>query len=423
MTKIVIEVADIGKQFKRPVALQANTLRDAIAYKWHNWLKKLTNRPATHTQEDSFWALREINFQVREGEVVGLIGRNGAGKSTLLKILSRISMPTEGQIRMHGRVGSLLEVGTGFHPELTGKENVYLNGAILGLTRNEINKKFDAILDFSGVEEFIDTPVKHYSSGMQARLGFAVAAHLEPEILIVDEVLAVGDAAFQKKCLGKMRDAAGEGRTVLYVSHNLASLNTFCTRGIVLDHGKVSFDGDIDKAVTHYLKGIFPLEKGTDGFSQRSIDGFKIITVKIRDSNNHDTPVMRHGEESALHFHFENKLSSAPHGLVIGILVTNEIGIDVINVNSIMTGATLAPLPSAGEIVFQLGRIGLLPGNYYITFTVNSSDGVVCQIYSGLSITVADGDFYGSGKGCLTTRAIYMPECSWSIRNEEICAS
>lgn len=207
-------------------------------------------------EEQSFWALKDVNFEIYPGEVVGIIGRNGAGKSTLLKILSRITEPTTGKIELFGRVGSLLEVGTGFHPELTGRENIFLNGAILGMRREEIARKFDEIVDFAEVEKFIDTPVKHYSSGMYTRLAFAVAANLEPEILIVDEVLAVGDAEFQKKCLGKMKSVSDkEGRTVLFVSHNMAAVKSICQRGIMLKSGTQEFDGDAISAVDYYMQG------------------------------------------------------------------------------------------------------------------------------------------------------------------------
>ncbi len=205
------------------------------------------------TTVEKFWALKDISFEINKGDVIGIIGKNGAGKSTLLKILSQITKPTEGRLEINGRIASLLEVGTGFHPELTGRENIYLNGTILGMTRKEVKEKFDEIVEFSGVEKFIDTPVKHYSSGMYVRLAFAVAAHLEPEILIIDEVLAVGDAEFQKKCLGKMKDVAGEGRTVLFVSHNIPSVKTLCNKGIVLNHGKIEYKGDIVEAVKTYL--------------------------------------------------------------------------------------------------------------------------------------------------------------------------
>ena len=211
---------------------------------------------------DEFWALKDVSFEVQPGEVIGIIGRNGAGKSTLLKVLSRITEPSEGWIEMRGRVGSLLEVGTGFHPELTGRENIYLNGAILGMSRREIARKFDEIIAFAEIEKFLDTPVKRYSSGMFVRLAFAVASHLEPEILIVDEVLAVGDAAFQKKCLGKMDKVSRTGRTVLFVSHNMAAIKALCHRAILFDAGRVDHDGCVDDAVNRYLLSCSPPSRG-----------------------------------------------------------------------------------------------------------------------------------------------------------------
>ena len=214
-------------------------------------MAKLRN-PLAKIERETFWALNDVSFDIQKGDVVGIIGRNGAGKSTLLKILSRITEPTRGRIDLYGRVGSLLEVGTGFHPELTGRENIYLNGAILGMSKTEIARQFDAIVDFSGTEKFLDTPVKRYSSGMYVRLAFAVAAHLNPEILIVDEVLAVGDAEFQKKCLGKMQDVADSGRTVLLVSHNMAAIRQLCTSGVLLKSGRVEFAGDTTKCVDLY---------------------------------------------------------------------------------------------------------------------------------------------------------------------------
>lgn len=208
---------------------------------------------SSKSKKDLFWALQDLNFEIQKGDVVGIVGKNGAGKSTILKILSRITKPSTGLIEINGRVASLLEVGTGFHPELTGRENIYLNGTILGMTRKEVKQKFDEIVAFSGVEKFIDTPVKHYSSGMYVRLAFSVAAHLDPEILIIDEVLAVGDAEFQKKCLGKMKDVASQGRTVLFVSHNMGAVKSLCTKGLYLNNGRLNFYGDIEKAISEYL--------------------------------------------------------------------------------------------------------------------------------------------------------------------------
>ncbi|MBI5572116.1 MAG: ABC transporter ATP-binding protein [Desulfomonile tiedjei] len=253
----VIRAEGLGKQYEIG-ATQArhSTLRESLTAAFTGPFRRLMtsgNRLDNNDRVETIWALKDVSFEVKEGEVLGVIGRNGAGKSTLLKILSRITEPTEGYAEIRGRVGSLLEVGTGFHSELTGRENIYLNGAVLGMKKEEIGGKFDEIVSFAEVNKFIDTPVKHYSSGMYLRLAFAVAAHLEPEILLVDEVLAVGDAAFQKKCLGKMDDVAKEGRTVVFVSHNLASLQSLCTKGILLESGKVSMDGAIGAVMHKYL--------------------------------------------------------------------------------------------------------------------------------------------------------------------------
>ena len=257
----VIKVENLYKQYRLGQVSTGSIAHDLNRW-WHTVRGKedpyekitgLNNREGSGSN-DYVWALQDINFSVNQGEVLGIIGRNGAGKSTLLKILSKVTSPTKGNIKVKGRIASLLEVGTGFHPELTGRENIFLNGAILGMTKSEIRSKFDEIVAFSGVEKYIDTPVKRYSSGMYVRLAFAVAAHLEPEILIVDEVLAVGDAEFQKKCLGKMKDVSGEGRTVLFVSHNMVAVKSICQSGILMERGTISFVGSADETVEKYIK-------------------------------------------------------------------------------------------------------------------------------------------------------------------------
>lgn len=254
MGEIAIEVHKLSKRYRigAPQA-QYKTLREALIGALKGPISWLRNSPKAARNHEMLWALRDVSFEIKRGELVGIIGRNGAGKTTLLKILSRITEPTEGRVRIRGRVGSLLEVGTGFHPELTGRENIYLNGAILGMTRSEIGGKFDEIVSFAEIEKFLDTPLKHYSSGMYVRLAFAVAAHLEPEILLVDEVLAVGDAAFQKKCLGKMGGVAQEGRTVLFISHNMQALQTLCKKALLLTDGRMETQGDVRSVVNTYL--------------------------------------------------------------------------------------------------------------------------------------------------------------------------
>lgn len=288
MSDVVVRAEGLGKKYLlNHGAPKANSLRDAFG----RWFSREKHQVAPATSED-FWALKDVSFEIKRGEVVGIIGRNGAGKSTLLKILSRIIEPTEGRALMRGRVGALLEVGTGFHPELSGRDNIFLNGSVLGLKRAEIARKFDEIVAFSEVERFLDTPVKFYSSGMYMRLAFAVAAHLEPEVLIVDEVLAVGDTQFQKKCLGKMGEVGRQGRTVLFVSHSLQAVSTLTSRSIVLTGGRTSFLGSSDDAIRHYLEDEVPQELSFRGEPHPSEP--RILGVSVRTSE--PAGIHRHGE-------------------------------------------------------------------------------------------------------------------------------
>jgi lipopolysaccharide transport system ATP-binding protein len=273
--KPILEVRNLWKQYKIG-GQQASYLS----------LREKLLQPFKRQKTDTFWALQDINFDIYEGECVGIIGRNGAGKSTLLKILSQITPPTKGHIKARGRIASLLEVGTGFHPELTGRENVYLNGSILGLKRSEINAKFDEIIDFSGIGKFLDTPLKHYSSGMKLRLAFSVAAHLEPEILLIDEVLAVGDAEFQKKCLGKMDEVSKSGRTVLFVSHNLGAVKQLCTRGIFLKNGQLHFENNINKVIDEYLNlNNLENKQGIKKWNLENAPGEELKLLEVKLSN------------------------------------------------------------------------------------------------------------------------------------------
>ena len=326
MSEIAIRVENLGKQYRIGSQLDIYpTLRDSIA-DWVRWPGRLL-RGQLPARGDTIWALKDISFEVKKGEVLGVVGRNGAGKSTLLKILSRVTEPTEGLAEIHGRVGSLLEVGTGFHPELTGRENISLNGAILGMKRNEINAKFDEIVEFSGVEKFIDTPVKRYSSGMYLRLAFAVAAHMEPEILVVDEVLAVGDSEFQRKCLGKMSDVASEGRTVLFVSHNMSAILRLTQETIVLQDGQLLMRAPSMEAVDYYL---------TSGFSQSGqrtwlpseippgSAPFNPIALRIRNHQSDIAETVRSTEPFTIEF--EYSLSEDIVGLRLGLYLLTSHG-------------------------------------------------------------------------------------------------
>jgi lipopolysaccharide transport system ATP-binding protein len=304
MSETAIKVENLGKKYTIGHQVERgrySTLRDVVMQNvggvWAKTRDLLQGKAIIQGDTlEEVWALREIDFEIQRGEAVGIIGRNGAGKSTLLKVLSRITEPSTGRVTIRGRVASLLEVGTGFHPELSGRENVYLNGAILGMTRQEIRRKFDEIVAFAEVEKFLDTPVKRYSSGMYVRLAFAVAAHLEPEILIVDEVLAVGDAAFQKKCLGKMGDVAGEGRTILFVSHNMGAINALCSRAILLDKGMMVQDGTPAQTTQFYMSNNSETRTASIRFEKDKAKHFQILYAEVnevQDENGQDTALLR----------------------------------------------------------------------------------------------------------------------------------
>ncbi len=329
MTNLAIRVSSLGKQYRIGAAPDKyNTLRDSIVGAIKTPLNRIRQgfMPA-NDDASTIWALKDVSFEVSQGQVLGVIGRNGAGKSTLLKILSRVTEPTTGEIEIRGRVGSLLEVGTGFHPELTGRENTLLNGAILGMRRSEIEAKFDEIVEFSGVEKFIDTPVKRYSSGMYLRLAFAVAAHLEPEILVVDEVLAVGDAEFQRKCLGKMNDVAQQGRTVLFVSHNMSAILRLTQEAIVLEHGQIVMRGPTAEAVDYYMSS------GYDKTGERlwlddeiSPDShpFKPLALRVRDTAGHVVDMVRSTEPITVEIEYE--LVEPIQGLRVGLYLMSMRG-------------------------------------------------------------------------------------------------
>ncbi len=328
-----VKLENIGKKYTiyHQNREKYQTLRDTIAAKFGNLFDKKKLSP----KKEDFWALKEINFEIKEGDKVGIIGRNGAGKSTLLKILSRITEPTTGKFTVRGRVASLLEVGTGFHPELTGRENIYLNGSILGMTRNEIKKKFDEIVAFSEVEKFLDTPVKRYSSGMYVRLAFSVAAHLEPEILIVDEVLAVGDASFQKKCLGKMGEIGEGGRTVLFVSHNMEAISRLCNSAILLKNGQIDNYGDTENVIKYYMSNLLKLnfskniEKGI--FSGN--DNIKITEIILHDKKGQPKENFDITQPIGITFTYE--ILNDGLRFIEGINLYNETGINIFDSHNV----------------------------------------------------------------------------------------
>jgi lipopolysaccharide transport system ATP-binding protein len=364
-----------------------------------NPLLRIGDRDHSNRDGETLWALKDVSFQVEQGEVLGIIGRNGAGKSTLLKILSRVTAPTSGRIRVKGRIASLLEVGTGFHPELTGRENIYLNGAILGMKRNEITRKFDEIVDFSGVEKFIDTPVKRYSSGMYVRLAFAVAGHLEPEILVVDEVLAVGDAEFQKKCLGKMGDVAKQGRTVLFVSHNMAAVQSLCPRGIVLLNGEIIADATTVNAVKAYLASMrsethFNLAERKD----RKGEG-QIRFTNIEFLNEANTPIVHavSGQRVTIRLHYVANRDKAFKNCRASVSVHKDGKSFFLTSTELVESRELV-LQGKGHLDCILDELPLSQGKYHLDPFVESNKVIQDWVESAAELSVLDGDFYRAGK-------------------------
>ncbi len=400
VSTVAVSIENLGKRYT--IAHQranGDGMRHAIENGIRAPLAWLRSSGHKKFRQQDFWALKHVSFQIKQGEVVGIIGRNGAGKSTLLKLLSRITGPTEGRIRLNGRTASLLEVGTGFHQELTGRENIFLNGAILGMTRAEIIRKFDEIVEFSGVEEFLDTPVKRYSSGMYVRLAFAVAAHLEPEVLIVDEVLAVGDAAFQKKCLDKMENFAQSGRTVLFVSHNMEAVRRLCQRVILFDGGEVRADGDVDSVVENYFS------RFSTGFGQqlRGADGLAIEKVVLKNDGGQETRQFCPGDDLIIDITFDaQKCLEKPYFI---LAVRGQKG-NCFTANMLLDGHRPKFLNGKGRISCRFKSIPLLPQRYTVQLAIKANNGVdVLMHYEdiGSFIVMADLVTYGF-KGDFRTR-------------------
>lgn len=370
------------------------------------------------TQDDrTLWALKDVSFDVQEGEVVGIIGRNGAGKSTLLKILSRITEPTSGRATIRGRVSSLLEVGTGFHPELSGRDNVYMNGTILGMTKREIDRKFDEIVDFSGVEKFLDTPIKRYSSGMQVRLAFAVAAHLEPEILIVDEVLAVGDMEFQKKCLGKMKDVASGGRTVLFVSHNMAAVINLCSRGVLLNRGAAAFCGSISDSIGKYeASTVLAEHRCSDVSHYRDAWCSPVIeSAKIVDDTGVRLPSFPIG--SALTIELEFSSDSRPIRKPVMGLVFNHVSTGpVAAINTRVTGFSHTNKNySAGRMRCTIPKLPLVQGRYEVDVWLGDGPSDLDVLKGYLAFDLEATDYYGSGVPPMASLGTVLLDASWDL--------
>jgi lipopolysaccharide transport system ATP-binding protein len=407
-----LEIRGLSKRYRLGRAQHDQMLRERLV--------ELLRRPFGHPPEsESIWALKDVSFDADEGEVIGIVGRNGAGKSTLLKILSRITYPTSGAARVNGRVASLLEVGTGFHDELTGRENIYLNGSILGMRKREVDERFDAIVDFSGVEQFIDTPIKHYSSGMRLRLGFAVAAHLEPDVLIVDEVLAVGDAGFQKKCIQAMEGLRNSGRTVLFVSHNLAAVENLCSRGIWIDAGKVRMDGDAKDVIASYI-GSFADDRasgsdlsGTEG--RLGTGEIRYTSLEYLSLDGVACAMTRSGDALVLRFHY--RAETAVRDPSFGFRLYTKMGTLITETSTWHNGIHIPKVePGDGHVDVEIDSLNLVPGEYTVSLWITASGGK--PVYDGdvrASLEVEPSDVYRSGRALSSSYGlVYFPQ-RWKV--------
>ena len=381
-------------------------------------LKRPFRKSERLAKREVFWALNDISFEVKHGEVLGIIGRNGAGKSTLLKILSRITKPTSGRADIYGRVGSLLEVGTGFHPELTGRENIFLNGAVLGMSRRDIQKHFDEIVAFAEIEQFLDTPVKRYSSGMYMRLAFAVAAHLEPEVLVVDEVLAVGDAKFQEKCLGKMSEVAKGGRTVLFVSHNMAAVEMLCNRGLVLQEGRVRYLGTQTEAISCYVESVSDAVSDLSQRRDRQGSGeLQITSIEMRSKGN-AVDVVLSGQDIDFYLNYAMLSKLNPESVVANIRVTTQLDTSVFLHHSRLTRTKFYDLGEKGAFVCRIPRLPLPAGNYRLTYAISNNEGTIDTLSDAMTITVGEGDFYGSGEVPPASHTLFLVDAEWRLEAE-----
>jgi lipopolysaccharide transport system ATP-binding protein len=412
--EVVVHAEGIGKQYRLGQMQTSYRLLSEVV------TDRIRSRTLRTPAREPFWALRDISFEVARGETFGIIGHNGAGKSTMLKILARVTPPTEGSLRLRGRVGALLEVGTGFHPELSGRENIFLNGAILGMKRGEIASKFDEIVEFAEVERFIDTPVKRYSSGMYLRLAFAVAAHLEPEILIVDEVLSVGDLAFQQKCLGRMESVAGEGRTVLFVSHNLPAVSKLCPRSMLLAHGSKVTEGPTRDVIEEYVAAsrrdaAIPLGERTDRQGNGRLRFEEILLMS--GSEVVDSPQSGHDVEVVLRYRTQDgRPVPRPQ---LGISIYTILGDLMLNLQSDSAGSPIEELPAEGEIRCRLPRCPLPAGGYTVNILAAIGDEILDWVQRALEFSVIEGDFFGSGRMPSRAHQAVLVAHDWSVAQSQ----
>jgi lipopolysaccharide transport system ATP-binding protein len=419
MSQPIIEVRGIGKRYRiRGQRESSGDLRSELASSARRLTSVFRSRSPVSGRSEDFWALRDVSFGVAEGEAVGIIGRNGAGKSTLLKILSRITPPSEGRVVMRGRVASLLEVGTGFHPELSGRENVFLNGSILGMSRAEVRRRFDEIVAFAEVERFLDTPVKRYSSGMYVRLAFAVAAHLEPEVLIVDEVLAVGDAAFQKRCLGKMGDVAQRGRTVLFVSHNLAAMSALCSRAVLLEAGRVVADGPADATVRRYLATVGEVSSTrlADRTDRAGSGPLAFTEAWVEDEQGNRVEAVRSGSMVTLAASYTTRGGAEVRNPYIAFALRDSNGNSLTDLGNESAGYGWEVLPPSGCVRCTLPSLPLNEGDYYFSAYCRVKGVVSDFVLDVRGFHVSAGDFFGTGKLPARRFPVLFPQ-SWHVES------
>jgi lipopolysaccharide transport system ATP-binding protein len=420
MGEPVITVDGLSKRYLLGTMAGHDTLRDQLAHGAKAILRTVKGGAAPAVNgSDEFWALRDVSFEIGQGEVLGVVGRNGAGKSTLLKLLSQITEPTSGEIRIRGRVASLLEVGTGFHPELTGRENVFLNGAVLGMTRREIRARFDQIVAFAEVEKFLDTPVKRYSSGMYVRLAFAVAAHLDPEILIVDEVLAVGDIQFQKKCMGKMEAVGKQGRTVLFVSHNMNVIESLCSRAILLENGQLKMDDNARNVVKRAVDDSNAQPGGgqlSDRADRKGTGAVRALTFRVLDELGKEEPSMQSGGNYILEVGYENSTGRVLENVVVSIDFYDDRHIRTLLLRTNFAGQNLTLQPGAGVFRCAISDLPLANGGYTISIYIAS--GAETEMFDSVQdaafVNVSGGDFFGTGHPGIPRDCKYLYRCNWS---------
>jgi len=424
MKPVVISVNGISKRYSiGPQVPWSKSIMRALRNFKQGLGRRMRNekRVSVTQPDDEFWALKNINFDVTKGQRIGIIGRNGAGKSTLLKILSRLVYPTEGEVRIRGRVTSLLEVGTGFNMSLSGRENIYLNAALYGLDSEEIDSIFDDVVEFSGVGEFLDMSVKHYSSGMYMRLAFSVAAHLDPDILLMDEVLAVGDLSFQKKCLQRVENLASEGRTIIFVSHSMGDIARFCDHLIWIDRGEIQYSGDVISGIAMYQQELEP-KKSVDLVERADRDGTglaRLTSLKVLDENKSPASSVKTGDEFFLSFgyRFTEEYCQKIKDVFVSVVVENEKRQRLFGLPSEVLAADLTNLSSEGGLLCHIKRLQLVPGTYYLTVALLINHQLVDKVLDATTLTVLEGNYYGTGRLPLSSFGEICVDFSWSLDN------